>query len=198
MSRCIVETGLVDKCKYAMITSENDYSIIAILDKNELALFGGGGLYIAKYYYKYESEEVANDAFKRKIGELCECSSECREFYFSDLDEQGGIPLVTEIVPDNLWHTKECAALKHYFVSDYDDMMLLCRTLEVGRTIFRHDFDEDKTQKGVISCIVRRSENPEWYDKHNLSDYEKKLNGASYSFSGEFILDDDCYCVFAD
>lgn len=197
MSKCIVESGMVDEYQYGLVINENDYGAIAILHGDKLVIFGGGCFSTPKYYYEYESVEKAHDAFKRKLGELCECSSGCSEFYFSDLDSQDDKPLVTEIVPVNFWCVKERIILEHYLVSDYDDMILMCRELGIGDTIFRYDVDEDKVQKGVINCIVTRSHNPDWYDKHDLDDYEEKLDGASYSFSGEFILDEDCYYVFA-
>lgn len=85
-----------------------------------------------------------------------------------------------------------------YPQTEYEDMILFAEKFDVGAKIYRVNVTEQAIELGEIVHIIHRSENPDWYDAHDYADFDKSLKGVSYSFSGEFILDDDCYYVFAE
>lgn len=84
-----------------------------------------------------------------------------------------------------------------YNCSDYEDMELYCKVFEEGAPIYKYNNEFEVLEEGIIICAIRRSNNPDWYDKSDIDEFEEKLGEQAYSFSGEFILDDDCYYVFA-
>lgn len=86
----------------------------------------------------------------------------------------------------------------NYFCSDYSDMELFCQDFTVGSQIIKYNLDNDTQEVSAIKAVIRRSDDPAWYDKSDLEEFEQLLNDKDYSFSGEFILDNDCYYVFAE
>ena len=80
-----------------------------------------------------------------------------------------------------------------YHVSFYDDMRLYAKSFHVGDTVYK--VDEDGTEEGTICFVFPRSIQRDMYDRMTEMDFLSLYRG-DYDFSGEFILDDDCFYVF--
>lgn len=84
-----------------------------------------------------------------------------------------------------------------YFISEYEDMTLYAKSFNVGDKIKRLDKETGELEESTITFVLQWSEDPEWYDSHNYEDFETCIPDKDFSFSGEFIVDDDCYYIFA-
>ena len=85
-----------------------------------------------------------------------------------------------------------------YFSTEYEDMELFCEDFVVGGVIYKYDKEANIIEEGVIKQVIAQSGNPDWYYKHDYSDFDNAVQGINYSFSGEFVTNNDCYYVFGE
>lgn len=200
MVRNVVEVEVEQdgQYSYAVITKEDCYSVIVINCENTIVVYGGGYFSIPKSMNTYHSSEEAYVAFCRKVGKLCKKPADKKGHYFSEVETMGdGTAWVEDEIPEAFSSIKDKVIDRHFTCSDYEDMVLICRDIEIGSVIFKYDVETNSTERGNIIHVIKRSDNAAWYDEHDLDQYEEELNDPNYAFSGEFILDDDCYYVFA-
>ena len=74
-----------------------------------------------------------------------------------------------------------------------EDTIIYLQSFDVGAKALVHDLTESAMEDFVITKVVCRSDDPDWYDKQSGADLDQ-LEDSIYSC--EFIVDDDTYYVF--
>lgn len=89
----------------------------------------------------------------------------------------------------------------NYISSEYNDFEVAIKTFDVRSDAFIYDKENDALYSGVVVAIIKRSDDPEYYDRYAedrtvvsaeefFPDEIRRM--LKFTISAEFITDSDC------